>query len=166
MNAPLRPVRINRNENAWGCSPAVLKRLAGLTPEDIARYPDDSPLQAELARFLGMSVEQVRITAAGDEAIRMVIDGVTREGDTVVVPEPEFPIFRWCADARNRVVRTVNLDRDYNYEVNPIMKAAAGADLLVLMSPHNPAGCTLEPEDMETILRALQIGRASCRERV
>lgn len=147
--------RINRNENDWGCSPAVLTALTALEPEDICRYPDEMPLQRAFADQLNVPVERIRITAAGDEAIRMVIDGLTEPGDTVVIPTPEFPIFRWCAETRRRQVAAVPLDENFVYDLPAIISAGRRAALVVLMSPHNPAGTTLAREQLQEILTAL-----------
>jgi histidinol-phosphate aminotransferase len=150
------PVRINRNENAWGCSPTVLRALQEMDLESVCRYPDEAPLAAMLARQLSVETANVQVTAAGDEAIRMVIDGLTVPGDTVSIPEPEFPIFRWCAESRNRYVVTVPLNEDFRYNTADIIQTARNVQLLVLVSPHNPSGCTLSLVELETILEAVK----------
>ncbi len=148
-------VRLNRNENAWGCSLRVLEALRGLKADDVSRYPDGDPLREELARQTGLEPEQVLVTAAGDEAIRCVVDGLTEPGDRIVIPVPEFPIFRWCAEIRNRVVSAVPLDRDFQYNIDAVIRAGADAKLVVLISPHNPTGSVLPSPDLERILTAL-----------
>ena len=155
MNTGTVTIRINRNENDWGCSPAVLEALATLEPADICRYPDETPLQQALADRLDVPVDRVRITAAGDEAIRMVIEGLTATGDTVMIPTPEFPIFRWCAETRRRQVAAVPLDENYLYDLPAIISAGRNAALVVLMSPHNPAGTTLSQDELGEILTVL-----------
>ncbi len=149
------PVRLNRNENAWGCSPRVLDALRQLDVNDVSRYPDGDPLRDALARQFGLGSAQVLVTAAGDEAIRCVVDGLTEPGDRIVIPDPEFPIFRWCAETRQRVVTAVPLDRDFRYDSDAVIRAGADATLVVLISPHNPTGSTLPAADLEQILQAL-----------
>lgn len=148
-------VRLNRNENAWGCSPRVLSALRGLDTDDVSRYPDGDPLRDMLARQFGVGTAQALVTAAGDEAIRCVMDGLTRPGDRIVIPDPEFPIFRWCAETRGRVVTAVPLDRDFRYDIDAVICAGTDASLVVLISPHNPTGSVIATSDLDRILSAL-----------
>ena len=65
-------LRLDFNENTVGCSPRVLACLRALTAEDLARYPERQPLEAELAKFLGVAQSELLLTNGVDEAIHLL----------------------------------------------------------------------------------------------
>ena len=58
-SAGLTGLNLNMNENTAGCSPRVYRKLASLTAEEVSRYPHRDHCEELVARFLGVSPDQV-----------------------------------------------------------------------------------------------------------
>ena len=58
-------VRLDFNENTAGCSPAVVRALARLSPQLIAMYPEYEASVRDFARYFGVRPGELVIRAGG-----------------------------------------------------------------------------------------------------
>src|SRR3989442_8359113 len=89
----LGKLRLDFNENTIGCSPAVTRALRGLSPQQVAMYPEYIRATAKLARAIGVRAEELVLTNGGDDALRPLFDVFGGVGETVVFPAPTFPMY-------------------------------------------------------------------------
>ncbi|MCJ7605214.1 MAG: aminotransferase class I/II-fold pyridoxal phosphate-dependent enzyme, partial [Dehalococcoidales bacterium] len=93
--APDNIVKMNANENPYGCSPRVLKALAENPHYHI--YPDDGQqlLRQALAGYAGAPAERI-VAGHGSNTL---IDYLTRlfvgPGDEVITCNPTFDLYRF-----------------------------------------------------------------------
>lgn len=92
-------MRLDFNENTAGPSPRVRERLAALTPDELAKYPEREPVEQCLAGFLNLSSEQVLLTNGVDEAIHLLCEAYIETGDEVLIPVPTFSMYEIYAAA-------------------------------------------------------------------
>ena len=88
---PAGPIRLNRNENAYGASPLAIAALReGLT--DIYRYPElGDALQEKLANLHQVKPNQVVLGCGSSEILRMSADTFLKPGKKLVFARPTFP---------------------------------------------------------------------------
>src|SRR5690348_2274864 len=55
-------IRLDFNENTSGCSPAVIRALARLTPRQIAMYPEVQNTIRQLAKYFKVSPQELLLT--------------------------------------------------------------------------------------------------------
>ncbi len=134
-------IKMNANENLYGCSPRVLKAFAKCKNFHI--YPDDG--QQELRRLLSgyAGVPMERIVAG--HGSNTIIDSIVRlfvgPGDEVINSVPTFDIYRFSTQICGGTL--VNINRDENYAINlvKIKKAVNNkTKLIFLATPNNPTG--------------------------
>src|SRR2546428_14164906 len=89
----LGKLRLDFNENTVGCSPAVTRALRGLSPQQVAMYPEYIRATARLGRAIGARAEEIVLTNGGGDALRLPFDVFVGEGENVVFPVPTFPRF-------------------------------------------------------------------------
>jgi histidinol-phosphate/aromatic aminotransferase/cobyric acid decarboxylase-like protein len=65
-------LNLDLNENAAGCSPAVVAKLQSLAVEDLARYPQRELGEQIVADFLEVSPNNVLLTNGIDEALQVI----------------------------------------------------------------------------------------------
>lgn len=65
----LDALRLHLNENAAGCSPAVVNALQRLTRPTIGFYPADGDAVAAAAHYCGVDPKRIVLTNALDEGI-------------------------------------------------------------------------------------------------
>ena len=81
-SAGLAGLNLNNDpQNTAGCSPRVYRKLASLTAEDVSRYPHRDHCEEIVARFLGVSPDQVVLTNGVDEGLHLVCETYLREED-------------------------------------------------------------------------------------
>ena len=92
-SAGLTGLNLNMNENTAGCSPRVYRKLASLTAEEVSRYPHRDHCEELVARFLGVSPDQVVLTNGVDEGLHLVCETYLREEDEAILVVPTFGMY-------------------------------------------------------------------------
>ncbi|MEM1022517.1 MAG: histidinol-phosphate transaminase [Myxococcota bacterium] len=114
---------------------------------EVHRYPAYQGLQAAVAERHALPVEQVMVTAGGDEGI----DRVVRSSSGLHMPRPTFGMFPIYCAAHGRPLSFVEWgDWEGLFERRP-----PGVDWLAVVAPNNPTGASLslrELEDMQSRL--------------
>jgi len=152
-------VRLDMNENNYGCPRAVLRALRRIRAEDISLYPDYRPFIGRLAAKIGFRPEEIVLTAGADEAIRAVVETVLEAGDEVVFPVPGFPIYPLAVRLRQGNLVTVPYRADFSFPISEVLAAITPRTrVIVVVSPNNPTGSVISETDLERLLRALPEG--------
>jgi histidinol-phosphate aminotransferase len=149
-------IKLDANENPYGCSPRVLQALAKYPYLNI--YPDASQieLRESLSRYVGLNIEYLVAGNGSDELIDLLLRMFLEPGDEVIVNVPTFDMYRFSTEVcRGKVV---NVLRKKNYEVDvDAVKAAVTprTRLIFVTSPNNPTGTIITESD---ILKLLKLG--------
>lgn len=146
------PSRINlsANENTYGLPPEVHRKLAqALAEVPTNRYPDplSGDLRAAIASWHGVDPSQVCVGNGGDELLFNLFLAFGGSGHVMVNVPPTFTVYRLYAELLE--TRVVDVPRDpvtYEVDVDALVDAARGANLVVVTSPNNPTG-NLMPVD-------------------
>lgn len=140
-------MRLDFNENTAGPSPRVRERLAALTPDDLAKYPEREPVERCLAEFLSLRPEQVLLTNGVDEAIHLLCEAYIEPGDEVLIPVPTFSMYEIYAAAAGAKVVTVQSDESLQFPGKRLLAAVTPRTrLIAVASPNNPTGAVASEE--------------------
>jgi histidinol-phosphate aminotransferase len=146
-------VKMNANENPYGCSPRVLDVLTRNPHYHV--YPDDgqASLRAAIAPYAG--VPAARLVAG--HGSNTLIDYVTRlfvgPGDEVVTCNPTFDLYRFSTQMYGGTVVDVPRDTQFRVNAEAVKKAVTGRTRLVFIaSPNNPTGNAVPLEDLRTVI--------------
>jgi histidinol-phosphate aminotransferase len=146
-------IKLDANENPYGCSPRVLRALAESRSLNI--YPDDGQqvLRGLLAEYAGVSPEHVVAGHGSNTLIDLVVRLFVGEGDEVITCVPTFDLYRFSAEICGGTVVNVERDSDFNVSVNNVIKAITKrTKLIFLASPNNPTGNAVPPGDIQRIV--------------
>ena len=140
-------LRLDANEALWSLDELLPSLLADITAEDIQAYPEYGKLERMLAKYLGLSTDELLITNGSGEAIDLVIRTFINAGDKVVVPKPTFgkiPVFLKVEGAE--LVEIPFEDDLTRFDMSKFDRALSdGACALFLPNPNNPTGAWEEP---------------------
>jgi histidinol-phosphate aminotransferase len=159
---PLRDSRIilalDNNEGA-PIDASMLGVICTVSPEDISVYPDQSPLEARIARQFSIDPERVVLTCGGDDAIDRVCRALLSPGDTMLTHAPGFVMIPRWAQLAGADVRSI----DWLSGPFPIGLFLESIDetttLVSLISPCNPTGQIITTDDILAIVeRARLVG--------
>jgi histidinol-phosphate aminotransferase len=157
INVPVEKIiKLDANENPYGCSPKVKKALAEY--KGIHIYPDSG--QQELRKYLqdytGVPKEHIVASAGSDQLIDLLMRLFISKGDEVINCIPTFAMFQFFINLADGT--TVNVMRDENFmvDVAAIKKAITPRTKLILLAtPNNPTGTIMPRKD---ILKVLDFG--------
>lgn len=159
---PVRNGRISLaldNNEGVPVDASLLALLRDLSPEQIARYPDQSALETQIANGLGIGHGRVVITNGGDDAIDRVCRAVLSPGDAMLTHGPGFVMIPRWAQLAGACVRSVEwLSGDF--PLNPFMDAIdESVRLVAIVSPCNPTGLVVGTDELIRIAaRAREAG--------
>lgn len=139
-------VYLDANENAYG------------SPLDTSynRYPD--PLQYAVKKRLmeikGVPIRNIFLGNGSDEAIDILFRSFCNPGvDNVVLVPPTYGMYEVSANINDIEMRKVNLNDDYQLNLEGIAEAIdQNTKLIFICSPNNPTGNSINRPDIETIL--------------
>lgn len=90
-------------------------------------------------------------------AISMAVLAYTNPGDKIIIQPPVYPPFFWCITNHQRKIVENPLINDngyYRMDFDDLeKKAAAGAKMLILCSPHNPVGRVWTEIELRELIR-------------
>lgn len=148
-------IRLDFNENTYGCSEAARRALARLSAREIATYPEYAEPTRKIARYFHVSPDELLLTNGGDDALRVFFDTFVEPGNHILICEPTFPMYRYYAEIAGARVRTLQYGRNMEF---PFAEALAALRrrprLFFLANPNNPTGTTVNSADILKLLRA------------
>jgi histidinol-phosphate aminotransferase len=149
-------VKMNANENPYGCSPRVLKALAECQHFNI--YPDDGQqeLRKMLAGYAGVPAGCIVAGHGSNTLIDAIVRLFVGPGDEVINSIPTFDIYRFSTEICGGTVVNVNRDTRFAIDVKGIKSAISRkTKLIFLATPNNPTGNVIPHKD---ILEIIEIG--------
>jgi histidinol-phosphate aminotransferase len=146
-------IKMDANENPYGCSPRVLQALS--QSHNLNIYPDDGQqgLRKLLAKYAGTDADRIIAGHGSNSLIDLVVRLFVGPGDEVIVCVPTFDLYRFSTEICGGTV--VNVARDDAFAVNPqAVKSTVNAKtkLIILATPNNPTGNCVPQKDIIEIL--------------
>src|SRR5579864_4935628 len=142
-------LRLDFNENTFGCSPRVLERLRSLSAESLAIYPERAPAERMIADFLGVNPASVLLTNGVDEAIHLLCETFLDPGDEVLLPVPTFAMYEVSAAATGAKVVPVACDADFAFPSAAVLASInQRTRLIAIANPNNPTGAIASESDL------------------
>jgi histidinol-phosphate aminotransferase len=146
-------IKMDANENPYGCSPRVLRALAN--SHNLNIYPDDGQqgLRRLLAGYAGTDANRIVAGHGSNTLIDLVVRLFVGEGDEVIVNVPTFDLYRFSTEICGG--RVVSVKRDDNFKV--IVKDVKAAitprtKLIFIATPNNPTGNAVPRQDLIEII--------------
>jgi histidinol-phosphate aminotransferase len=150
-----KKLRLDFNENTSGCSSAVIRALAKLSPKQIAMYPEYERSTQRLADYFGVRPDELLLTNGGDDALRSFFDAFVDAGSSILICEPTFPMYRYYAEISGAQIKALRYTAEMEFPFQQVIDALKNRPrVLFIANPNNPTGTLLEPSAIETILHA------------
>lgn len=140
-------VKLDANENPYGCSPRVKKALGKYA--DFHVYTDDkqTKIRELLSGYLNIDARHIVAGSGSNQLIDLVMRLLVNPGDEVISCTPTFGIYSFSTELCGGSL--VEVPRGENFAVNiRAVKAAVSKKtrLVCLANPNNPTG-TITPKD-------------------
>jgi histidinol-phosphate aminotransferase len=152
-------IKLDANENPYGCSPKVRAALADYPYFNI--YPDSAQteLLEEIAAYVGLDKEFIVAGNGSDELIDLLLRLLVSPGEEVITTVPTFDMYRFCTQVCCGKVVEVVRKKDFGVDVAAIKAAVTPKTRLIFITnPNNPTGTvTSEKEILELVLIGLPL---------
>lgn len=148
--------KLGSAENPHGPSP---KAVAALAQADLKLdiYPDwtAKPLREAIGRRYGFDPDCVVCGSGETEIISLVIRAFAAPGETILMHNPCFPIYRIFSACEGRRVLLSPMGKDFDPLVDAfIERLAQRPQIAFITNPHNPSGAYIKEHDIRRICEA------------
>ncbi|MBM3166431.1 MAG: histidinol-phosphate transaminase [Chloroflexi bacterium] len=134
-------IKLDGNENPYGCSEKVKRALA-----DYAYYhhypdPEQRELRKALEKYIGVGADQIIAGSGSDELIDLILRLFVEPGAKVINCPPTFGMYPFSTDICGG--RTVSVPRkaDFSIDLAAVKKAKdKRTKIIFVASPNNPSG--------------------------
>ncbi|MGH9717222.1 MAG: histidinol-phosphate transaminase [Candidatus Acidiferrales bacterium] len=148
-------LRLDFNENPIGCSPAVRRALAKLSAASISAYPEQETVRKQAARHFGVRPDELLLTNGTDEALSLVVNVFVEPGESVLLVEPTYAMYRFYSELAGARVVALRYDEEMRFPSSAVLKELRHKPrVLFLPNPNSPTGQLLSLAEVRRILRA------------
>ena len=152
-----RIIRLNANENPYGCSPAVAHALA-TAPLHVYPDPMQRRVRKALAGYTGMQEANIVCGAGSGELIDLLFRIFIDPGDAIVLCDPTFGMYSFCAGVAGAPVKSVPRDGQFEIDVRAVEEAVdAETKIIFVNSPNNPTGNLVSDAQVRQLLETRRI---------
>jgi histidinol-phosphate aminotransferase len=146
-------LKLDGNENPYGCSPKVYQALA--TYPYYHNYPDpeQSELRKALEEYTGLGCQHIVCGMGSDDLIDLILRLFLKPGDEVINCPPTFGMYPFSTGVCGGRVVDVPRTENFTLDIASIKRALTGKTKSIFVaSPNNPTGdTTTEKEIMELV---------------
>ncbi len=149
-------IKLDGNENPYGCSPRVKRALANYPYYNLYPDPEQRELIKALAQYTGISTRNILAGSGSDELIDLILRLFIRPGDKVVNCPPTFGMYPFSTDVCGGKMVSIPRKPDFSIDGAAARKAIdKGARIIFIASPNNPTGnITPKPVILELLSSA------------
>jgi histidinol-phosphate aminotransferase len=146
-------IKLDGNENPYGCSPKFYQALAKYPYYHNYPDPEQSELRKALEKYTGLGRQHIVCGMGSDELIDLILRLFLKPGDEVINCPPTFGMYPFSTDVCGGKVVDVPRTEDFALDIATIKKALTWrTKVIFIASPNNPTGnITTEQEIMELV---------------
>jgi histidinol-phosphate aminotransferase len=146
-------IKLDANENPYGCSPRVNAALATFTGFNIYTDNDQTRLRNQLAQFTGVAARHIVAAGGSNQLIDLILRLFVGPGDEVINCVPTFGIYSFSTELCAGKLVTVPRDAQFRVDVGSVKNAiTTRTKMICLANPNNPTGNVTPTEDLFELL--------------
>ncbi len=147
-------IRLDFNENTFGCSPKVLERFKEILIEDFSIYPENNTFRLKLAKYLNLFPSEVLPSNGTDEAIKIIMDAYLDTDQELILLTPSFTMYEIYALIAGAKIQPILYKTDLSFPLEDILAAISKTTRMIIIgNPNNPTGTIVKQTDIERILK-------------
>ena len=146
-------IKLDANENPYGCSPRVGRALANYPNFNI--YADDGQtrLRKLLESYSGVDTRHIVAGGGSNQLIDLVLRLFISRGDEVINCVPTFGLYRFSTELCGGTLVEVPREEDFSVNVGAVKAAITRrTKMIFLANPNNPTGTITPRSDILEIL--------------
>ncbi len=155
--APENIIKLDGNENPYGCSAKVGQALANYSYYHIYPDPEQRELRKALEGYSGFKSEQILAGSGSDELIDLILRLFIEPGDKVINCPPTFGMYKFCTEVCGGKIVNIPRKQDFSIDIASIKNAIdKKTKVIFIASPNNPsANLTNESDILELLSNSI-----------
>ncbi len=146
-------IKLDANENPYGCSPRVQCALGEADSYHIYPDPLNRELRQLLAGYTGFDPQYIAVGSGSDELIDLILRLTLEPGDRVINCPPTFGMYPFSTGVCGGEIVNVPRGPDYSVNVAAIRSAVdQRTRVIFITSPNNPTGNLTSEGDILQLL--------------
>lgn len=143
-------IKLDGNENPYGCSPKVSQAVAGYPYYHIYPDPEQRKLREALQEYTGVDRQHIVCGSGSDELIDLVLRLFLEPGDRIIDCPPTFGMYPFSAEVcGGRVSDVPRKDEDFALDIAGVKRALdKRTKVIFIASPNNPTGNIIEEREL------------------
>lgn len=142
-------IKLDGNENPYGCSPKVQRALSTYPYYHIYPDPEQRQLRKALEEYVGIHDDHIVVGSGSDELIDLILRLFIEPGDEVINCVPTFGMYPFSTETCDGKVVDIPRDKDFNVDTDGVKEAInSRTKVIFLASPNNPTGNTIPQRDV------------------
>jgi histidinol-phosphate aminotransferase len=143
-------IKLDGNENPYGCSPKVSQAVAGYPYYHIYPDPEQRKLREALQEYTGVDRQHIVCGSGSDELIDLVLRLFLEPGDRIIDCPPTFGMYPFSAEVcGGRVIDVPRKDEDFALDIAGVKRALdKRTKVIFIASPNNPTGNIIEEQEL------------------
>ena len=151
--SPENIIKLDANENPYGCSPKISQALAAYPDFNI--YPDDgqTKLRKLLEGYTGVAARHIVAGGGSNQLIDLLLRLFISPGDEVINCVPTFGIYRFSAELCGATLVEVPRDEDSTVDISAVKAAITKKTKIIFQAnPNSPTGTLMPQPDIVGLL--------------
>jgi histidinol-phosphate aminotransferase len=151
-------IKLDGNENPYGCSPKVYQALANYPYYHNYPDPEQRELRKALEEYTGLGRQHIVCGMGSDELIDLILRLFLKPGDEVINCPPTFGMYPFSTDVCGGRVVDVSRTEDFALDMAGIKKALTRRTKVIFVaSPNNPTGNTTPKKEIMELVETGKI---------
>jgi histidinol-phosphate aminotransferase len=145
-------IKLDANENPYGCSPLVMKALAKYQQFNI--YPDDGQerLRKMLSAYAGFDPNHIVAGSGSNQLIDLLVRLLVGQGDEVINCTPTFGIYSFSTRLCGGKLVEVPRRDDFSIDIDGVKSAiSTKTKIIFIANPNNPTANLTSEKDIKIL---------------
>ena len=146
-------VKLDGNENPYGCSPKVYQALAAYPYYHNYPDPEQRELRKALEEYAGLGGQHIVCGTGSDDLIDLILRLFLKPDDEVINCPPTFGMYPFSTDVCGGRLVDVSRTEDFGLDMTGIEKALTERTKVIFVaSPNNPTGNTTSEKAIKEVI--------------
>lgn len=151
--APENVIKLDGNENPYGCSDRIRNVLANYPYYHLYPDPEQRELRKALEKHTGLTSKHILVGAGSDELIDLILRLFIEPGDKVINCPPTFGMYQFSTEVCCGTIVNIPRRSDFSIDIPAIKKSLdKKAKVIFIASPNNPTGNITPEHDLIALL--------------
>ncbi len=147
-------LKLDSNENIYGCSNNIISAIKNINPKDISLYPCYGAVTDKLASRYKVDYNNILITNGCDEALNIIVNTYINEDDEFLMYNPSFSMPVLYAKICGAKIKYIDYSEKFIFNPQDVKNNITNkTKIFYLATPNNPTGEITKAAVVETLIK-------------